>query len=179
MGAASWTDSRGNLWLFGGNGLYINILSGGDLNDLWVYAPVAPAPEPSFEIIASPNPINIGARGAGTPTVTTGTTTVSILAAGGFDSPVTLTATPDTCNEGTCITGSFSPATITGAGSSTLTISVTGALVLIATSVPLTITATGGGISQSIQVIVDVTTVGIPPLPAFPSRREHTPHRKT
>jgi N-acetylneuraminic acid mutarotase len=160
IGAATWTDSSGNLWLFGGYGLYTNILSGGDLNDLWIYEPAAPAPEPSFEIIASPNPINIGAMGAGT-------TMVSVLVAGGFNSPVTLTATPATCNGVTCITGSFSPATITGAGSSTLTISFTGAAVLMAGPIPLTITATGGGISQSIQVIVDVTIVGQISAPTF------------
>ena len=67
----------------------------------------------------------------------------------------------------TDITGIFSPATITGAGSSTLTISVTGAAVLIAEPIPLTITATGGGISQSVQVIVDVTSVGQIPAPSF------------
>jgi N-acetylneuraminic acid mutarotase len=175
-GAASWTDSSGNLWLFGGSGLYINILSGGDLNDLWVYQPVAPAPEPSFEIIASPNPVNIGAMGAGAPTVTTGTTTVKILVAGGFDSPVTLTATSVECNEVTCITGSFSPATVTGAGSSTLTISVTGSAVSVARLIDLPITATGGGITQYILVSVNVTTPGIPaPIFSVPSGSYSTP----
>jgi hypothetical protein len=35
FGAVSWTDSAGNLWLFGGSLLYSN----GQLNDLWKYAP--------------------------------------------------------------------------------------------------------------------------------------------
>jgi N-acetylneuraminic acid mutarotase len=35
-GASSWTDSSGNLWLFGGTGLDAND-NGGDLNDLWEY----------------------------------------------------------------------------------------------------------------------------------------------
>jgi len=165
-GTASWIDSNGNLWAFGGLGGTTGI-SQAELNDLWIYEPAAPAPEPSFELVATPNPINIGATGPGTPTITTGTTTVNILVAGGFDSPVTLTATPDTCNGVTCITGSFSPATITGAGSSTLTISVTGAAVLIAEPIPLTITGTSGGNSQSIQVIVDVTEVGQLNAPTF------------
>jgi len=178
-GAASWRDSSGNLWLFGGLGYASGAVV--ELNNLWIYQPAAPAPEPSFELVASPNPINIGATGPGTPTITTGTTTVNILVADGFDSPVTLTAASDTCNGGTCITGSFSPAIITGAGSSKLTISVTGALVLIATSIPLTITASSGGTSQSIQVIVDVTEVGQISAPSFspPAGTYSTPQTVT
>jgi N-acetylneuraminic acid mutarotase len=36
--AVSWTDSSGNLWLFGGNG-YDGLGAGGRLNDLWKYTP--------------------------------------------------------------------------------------------------------------------------------------------
>jgi hypothetical protein len=36
--AVTWTDSGGNLWLFGGSGMDANFLSG-DLNDLWKYTP--------------------------------------------------------------------------------------------------------------------------------------------
>ena len=176
IGAARWTDSSGNLWLLGGYGWCPDGFCFADFNDLWIYAPVAPAPQPSFEIIASPNPINIAAMSAGAPTVTTGTTTVNILVADGFDSPLTLTATNATMNGVTDITGSFSPATITGAGSSTLTISVTGAAVGIAHPYPLTITATGGGTSQSIQVIVYVTTTGIAaPIFSLPAGTYYTP----
>jgi hypothetical protein len=97
--------------------------------------------------------------GTGAPTITTGTATVNIVAADGFDSPVALTAAP--LYSWAAVSGSLSPSTITGAGSSTLTISVTGAAVLIASSYPLTITATSGGVTQSIQVIVDVTSIGV------------------
>ena len=43
-GAASWTDSSGNFWLFGGNGLDVSAVvtatgGSGDLNDLWEYSP--------------------------------------------------------------------------------------------------------------------------------------------
>jgi hypothetical protein len=38
--AASWTDSSGNLWLFGGRGFDVNG-NYGELNDLWVYQPLA------------------------------------------------------------------------------------------------------------------------------------------
>lgn len=35
--AAAWTDTSGNLWLFGGEGEDVNGLANGILNDLWVY----------------------------------------------------------------------------------------------------------------------------------------------
>jgi uncharacterized protein (TIGR03437 family) len=38
MGATGWTDSGGNLWLFGGNGYDANGKLG-DLNDLWEFSP--------------------------------------------------------------------------------------------------------------------------------------------
>ena len=40
QGAASWSDSKGNLWLFGGYGLD-SASSIGDLNDLWEFDPSA------------------------------------------------------------------------------------------------------------------------------------------
>jgi N-acetylneuraminic acid mutarotase len=165
---ASWVDSAGNLWLFGGRGYSSGTgFNDVDLNDVWVFQPAAPTPQPSFEVIALPNPINIGAVGADTAPTTTGTTTVNVVVAGGFDSPVALTANPQTCNSVTCITGSFSPATVTGAGSSTLTISVTGSLVQIPYPIPLIITGTSGSNSQTVQVIADVTSLGNTAAPTF------------
>ena len=68
----------------------------------------------------------------------------------------------------TDITGSFSPATITGAGSSTLTISVTGATVSGLRSRFLSPSPRPAAVySQSIQVIVHVTTVGQIAAPGF------------
>jgi Galactose oxidase, central domain len=37
FGAVSWTDTSGNLWLFGGNELPLTPTNSGDLNDLWKY----------------------------------------------------------------------------------------------------------------------------------------------
>jgi N-acetylneuraminic acid mutarotase/ribosomal protein S11 len=52
--ALSWTDSSGNLWLFGGYGL---ALSGtGDLNDLWEFNPTAG----TWEWVSGPNTVNGG-----------------------------------------------------------------------------------------------------------------------
>jgi len=38
LGASSWTDSSGHLWLFGGNGFDVNA-NNADLNDLWEFDP--------------------------------------------------------------------------------------------------------------------------------------------
>jgi len=39
--AVSWTDSSGNLWLFGGQGYDSTGKVNGDLNDLWKFSPAA------------------------------------------------------------------------------------------------------------------------------------------
>ncbi len=39
FGAATWIDSAGNLWLFGGSGVAVVNGSSGDLDDLWEYVP--------------------------------------------------------------------------------------------------------------------------------------------
>lgn len=173
LGAARWTDSNGNIWVFGGLGWANSSGYLGDLNDLWAYQPVAPGPKPSFELIALPNPINLGGT-AGTPDARTGlptfsangTATVTVVAADGFDSIVTLTTKTISDTQGFSITGSFSPATVIGSGTSTLTISVTGALV-IDNPLGITITATSGGVSQTIWVIFSVTQTGQIKAPVF------------
>jgi N-acetylneuraminic acid mutarotase len=56
-GAVTWTDSTGNLWLFGGYG-FDSTGSGGVLNDLWEYQP-APSPPPTAPIAQiTPNPLS-------------------------------------------------------------------------------------------------------------------------
>lgn len=167
LGSASWINSKGNLWIFGGYGWADGVIGPTiyELNDFWEYTPPAvPSPTPSFEMIASPNPINIPAMGPNVITPVTGTTKVSVIPADGFDSPVTLTymggALP-------YIFGSLNPTVLNGSGSSTLTLTVSPPQYSVAGPYPVTINATGGGISQSIQVIVDVTTVGQMPAPTF------------
>ena len=98
---------------------------------------------PSFTVSASASSITI-ARGA--PASVKITTTV----AGGFNSPIALTASGQENGE----TISFSPTSITGAGSSTMTASVTKNAGL--GSRTITITATGGGKTQTTTVLVDV-----------------------
>jgi hypothetical protein len=49
QGALSWTDSSGNFWLFGGNGIDANG-NGGMLNDLWRYQVPPTAATPTFNV---------------------------------------------------------------------------------------------------------------------------------
>ncbi len=96
-----------------------------------------------FSISAAPTSITV-TRG------TSGHVTVSTAVTGGFNSSIALSAT----GQGSRVTTSFNPTSITGAGSSTLTITVnrratTG-------SRTLTITGTSGGTSQSTTVILTI-----------------------
>jgi N-acetylneuraminic acid mutarotase len=69
VGAAAWTDSHGNGWIFGGSG-YDAIYAFGSLNDLWSFQPTAslpPAARPTFDPPAGTYP--------GAESVTIGDTT--------------------------------------------------------------------------------------------------------
>jgi len=121
------------------------------LNDLWVYQPVAPLPKPSFRLTVSPNPINIVASG---PDAGVATVSIGVLAAGGFDSPVALSAIAQT---GADIEGSVSPVTISGAETSTLNIALTGLPTFFSSPQGIIITATSGDDSQSLWLLVDIT----------------------
>jgi N-acetylneuraminic acid mutarotase len=93
-GAASWIDTSGNLWLFGGEGY---AQSFGDLNDLWNYTPPPPltppaltTPPPGSTLPGSTvtfawNPgvgatqfeLKLGTKGAGSSNVYNGTATTA------------------------------------------------------------------------------------------------------
>jgi N-acetylneuraminic acid mutarotase len=146
-GAASWTDTSGNFWLFGD---YY-------LNDLWEYRPSAPAPVPSYAVIALPSP------GASNASVTvaasnSATSTIDVTAADGFDSAVALTAS----NLPSGVTASFSAASITGAGSSQLTIATD--LTTATGTYTITVTGTSGSTTETTTVSLTVTTA---PPPTF------------
>lgn len=70
--AVSWIDSKGNLWLFGGDGCDSNANCSGSLNDLWKYdgsqwtwmsGPNVPDTQGTYGTLGAPAPDNIpGAR---------------------------------------------------------------------------------------------------------------------
>ncbi len=109
-GALSWTDNNGNFWMFGGCTL---VLMYDCVNDLWEYQPSAPAPVPSFAVVAAAIPgTTFGTLNL--PAGTSGTITVQTVVADGFNSSVNLAAG----NLPTGVTATFSPASISGNGSS-------------------------------------------------------------
>ena len=106
---------------------------------------------PSFTIAASPIAVSVVVSSSGTSTITT-------TVAGGFSSPVALTAS----GEPTGVTVGFSPASIAspGAGSSTATFTVASGTT--AGNYPITITGTGGGITHTATVTLTVTAAATP-----------------
>jgi len=120
--SSSWTDSSGNLWLFGGSG-YDSAGAYGELNDLWKYqlgtmtTPVQTSPTvtvtpASFSILTSQN-LLVTVTVSGTPAPTGSVT----LSGGGYTSTaVTLSSGSTTINI---------PAGSLATGSDTLTASYT------------------------------------------------------
>jgi kumamolisin len=97
----------------------------------------------SFSVSANPTSVSIARRSSGKVTVSTTTT-------GGFDSPITLSAS----GQGSGNTVSFSPSSITGAGSSTMTITV-GRNASLGNHT-ITVTATSGSTRHTATVTLDV-----------------------
>jgi N-acetylneuraminic acid mutarotase len=60
QGASSWTDSSGNLWLFGGVGLTTVNGGGISLNDLWKYQP-APYVVTGSAVLTAPSGVRLNA----------------------------------------------------------------------------------------------------------------------
>ncbi|MGA3263637.1 MAG: kelch repeat-containing protein [Terracidiphilus sp.] len=110
--AATWTDSSGHLWLFGGQGYDTNGKLG-FLNDLWEYQPATAAGTATFTVsAAAASPASIAPGATASSTVTVSTTT-------GYAGTVTLT-----CALTQSPSGATDPPTCSG-GSSTVTLSTT------------------------------------------------------
>jgi subtilase family serine protease len=99
---------------------------------------------PGFSLSASPTSVSVAPGGSGTSTITSAVT-------GGFDSAVTLTAsgTP------TGVTVGFNPSSITGNGTSTMTMNVASSTVPGTYSI--TVTGTSGSILETTSVSLTVT----------------------
>ena len=110
---------------------------------------VGTAAQPDFALGVSPAALTIGAGKSGS-------STASISASGGFNSGVSLAVS----GLPTGVTGSFSPASVTGSGSSTLTLAV--AAGAPAGSSKITVTGTAGALSHSATVNLTVTAAAQP-----------------
>ncbi len=99
---------------------------------------------PGFSLSASPTSVTVAQGHAGTSTITSTVT-------GGFDSAISLSAS----GQPTGVTVSFNPTSITGAGTSTMTMTVA------ATTVPgtytITVTGTSGSTRETTTVSLTVT----------------------
>jgi N-acetylneuraminic acid mutarotase len=145
-GASSWTDNSGNLWLFGGQTPSAPTI---DDNDLWRYAPSAPAPVAGFAVV------DLNVDGFAVAAGTTGTTTVNTVVAGGFNGAITLSA----AGLPSGVTASFSPSSITGFGTSQMTFSV--GLGVATGNYTVTVAGTSAGVTET--TTVPLTVASAPP----------------
>ena len=99
---------------------------------------------PGFSLSASPTSVSVAQGSSGTSTITSTVT-------GGFDSAVSLTAT----GQPTGVTVGFSPTSITGDGTSTLTMTVASSTV--AGTYSITVTGTSGSTTETTAVSLKVT----------------------
>jgi subtilase family serine protease len=102
------------------------------------------APPPGFSLSASPASLSVAQGNSGTSTITS---TVS----GGFNSAISLSAT----GQPTGVTVGFNPASITGAGTSTMTMTVASSTVPGTYSI--TVTGTSGSTTATTTVSLTVT----------------------
>jgi Domain of unknown function (DUF1929)/Glyoxal oxidase N-terminus len=108
------------------------------------FVQVTPAPaSPDFALAATPSSQSV-------PPGKSASYSVSVTASGGFTGNVTFSVT----GLPTGATASFSPSSVTGSGSSTLSISTSASTP--GGTYPLTITATSGSLSHSVQVTLAV-----------------------
>ena len=102
-----------------------------------------PPPPPGFFLTAAPASVTVSQGSSGTSTITS-------TATGGFDSPVTLSAS----GQPTGVTVGFSPTSITGTGTSTMTMTVASSTV--PGTYPITVTGTSGSITETTTVSLTV-----------------------
>jgi kumamolisin len=100
--------------------------------------------QPGFSLSASPSAVSVVQGNAGSSTITS-------TVVGGFDAAVTLSAS----GQPSGVTIGFSPTSITGTGSSTLTFTVSASTVT--GTYPITITGTSGSTTETTTVNLTVT----------------------
>jgi subtilase family serine protease len=151
IGAGSSYNSDFHDILSGSNGF--SATNGYDLATGWgspngtglITALAGSSSTPGFSLSASPSSVTVVQGHSGTSTITSTVT-------GGFNSAITLSAT----GQPTGVTVGFNPGSITGAGSSTMTITV--AASTLTGSYPITVTGTSGTTKRTTTVTLTVTS---------------------
>lgn len=105
------------------------------------------APAPGFSLSASPASMSVAQGASGTSTITSAVT-------GGFNSVISLTAT----GQPTGVTVGFTPASITGAGTSTMSITVASSTA--PGTYPITVTGSSNSTTATTTVSLTVTSTG-------------------
>jgi len=155
--AASWTDSNGDFWVFEGYGCNRGTYCPAWLNDLWEYGPSALEIAPSYFLSAAPNPVSVPTSSDGG----SGTSTITSTVKGGFNSAVSLSASGQPAG----VSVSFNPASITGAGTSTMTITAGSAVVF--GTYPIVVTGTSGSNTETTTVTLNVSSAIAAATPTF------------
>jgi kumamolisin len=109
-----------------------------------INALVGSSSSPSFSLSASPSSVTVAQGGSGQSTITS---TVS----GGFNSAISLSASGQPAG----VTIGFNPSSITGAGTSTMTMTV--AASTVTGTYHITVTGTSGNLTQTTSVTLTVT----------------------
>jgi hypothetical protein len=126
--ASSWTDSRGNLWLFGGE----DAATHGTLNDLWKYQPAILAQATTTTVSSDANPASVGTTVTFTASVAV--TSGSAIPTGSVDFTVdgstALTAALDAAGQATYSTSALT------AGPHTVAVNYAGATGFAASTSP-------------------------------------------
>jgi len=143
-GATTVTFSAGLIVAPGTYPITITGTGGGIAQSTTVVVTVLPQP-PSFSIFPGATPITI-AQGA------TGSTTISSVIGGGFDTDVVLSASGQPGG----VTVSFTPSSIPAPGSGSSVMAVAVASNVVPGTYPITVTGTGGGITYSTTVALEV-----------------------
>jgi uncharacterized membrane protein len=150
-GSSTLTFSASSTATAGTASVTVTATGGGVIHTTTVSLTINASATPDFAVSASPSSLSVAQGGSGSSTIST---TVS----GGFNSPVTLSAS----GLPTGVTASFNPASIVapGSGSSTFTLSANSTATTGTANV--TVTASGGGVTHTTTVSLTINPAATP-----------------
>jgi hypothetical protein len=148
-GSSTLTFTASSTATVGTSTVTINASGGGISHSTTVSLTVSSTATPDFSLSASPTSLSVAAGSSGSSTVSTS-------ASGGFNSAVSLSAT----GLPTGVTAAFNPTSIAAPGSGSSTLTFTAGSTAAAGTSTITINASGGGVSHSATVSLTITSGG-------------------